>query len=415
MHHLYRVREMRSPGWASRAERVIPGGCSTGSKQPGSLFGSLSHVRDLPTHYERAEGAFLWATDGRRLLDLGMALGAVGLGYADPDVTRAVKAAVDAGTVSSLPHRLEAEVAERLVAAIPCAECVRFLRTGAEAGAAAVRLARAVTGRDAIVACGYFGWLDWSSDARGVPESTRRLVTRVPFDDCDALRAAVREGLASGAAPAAIVIEPLIHEVAGHEWLACARQVADECGAVLIFDEVKTAFRIRTGGVQEYCAVTPDVATVGKALANGFPLSAVVGRKSVMSAASDTWISSTAAAESSGLAAALAVLERHAREDVCGIMAANGGRLRDRVADFLRSHPWLGVRASGPEFMWRLESDDEQKLDRFVALSVQSGVLFKRGAYQFGSVAHDDFAFGVLCSALSDLSASLTDNERESS
>lgn len=222
-----------------------------------------------------------------------MALGAVGIGYADPSVTQAVHETVLQGNVSILPHRLEVEVAERLIEVIPCAEQVRFLRTGAEATAAAVRLARTATDRDRIIACGYFGWLDWCSDAAGVPQDVRDAVTWVPFDDVLALRSAV----ALGPAPAAIIIEPLVHDIASLEWLQVARDEATRVGAVLIFDEVKTAFRVRTGGVQALRDVTPDLTTLGKAMANGYPLAAVVGRADVMDAARRTWISSTAASE----------------------------------------------------------------------------------------------------------------------
>src|SRR6187399_40398 len=149
--------------WRTRAADVIPGGSSTGSKRPDALYGARANDPFLPTHFERAEGCTLWAPDGRRFIDCTMALGAVAIGYADVAVTKAVQAAAAAGNVAGLPHRFEVEVAERLIDLVPCAEAVRFLRTGAEATAAAVRIARAATGRMHVVACGYFGWLDWCS------------------------------------------------------------------------------------------------------------------------------------------------------------------------------------------------------------------------------------------------------------
>ncbi|NCW45467.1 MAG: aminotransferase class III-fold pyridoxal phosphate-dependent enzyme, partial [Gemmatimonadaceae bacterium] len=279
--------------WRSRAAHVIPGGSSTGSKRPDALYGSRANDAAVPSHYEKARGCRIWATDGREFIDCGMALGAVGLGYADAQVTRAVQEAAAAGPVTSLPHRLEVEVAEQLVNVIPSAEQVRFLRTGAEATSAAVRLARTITGRLRVVASGYFGWLDWNSDAPGVPQSTRDLVTWVPFADIAALETA----MSLGEPPAAIIIEPLVHDIAPLAWLEAARRLADAHGAVLIFDEVKTCFRVRTGGVQALLGVTPDITAIGKALANGYPLAAVVGRADAMDAATRTWISSTAAVE----------------------------------------------------------------------------------------------------------------------
>ncbi len=375
--------------WRSRAADVIPGGSSTGSRRPDALYGSRAFDAAVPTHYERAEGCYLWSPDGRRFLDCGMALGAVGIGYADASVTRAVVAAASSGNVSALPHRLEVEVAERLVEVIPSAEHVRFLRTGAEANAAAIRLARALTGREHIIACGYFGWLDWCSDAVGVPTSVKDAITWVPFNDIAALDAAVSR---AAVPPAAIIIEPLVHDIASVPWLESARGLADRTGAVLIFDEVKTAFRVRTGGVQELTGVTPDLTTLGKAMANGYPLSAVVGRAGVMEAAQRTWISSTAATESTGLAAAKAVLEWHERTDVPERMAAAGGRLLEIIGTALSESPWVSVRAEGPPAMWRLLAKAPDQLDALVAVAARYGLLLKRGAYQFGAVAHDEAA-----------------------
>lgn len=377
--------------WRSRAADVIPGGSSTGSRRPEVLYGSRAFDNAVPTHYERADGCCLWSPDGRRFIDCGMALGAVGIGYADPSVTRAVIDAASGGNISALPHRLEVEVAEQLVQVIPSAEQVRFLRTGAEANAAAIRLARALTGREHIIACGYFGWLDWCSDAVGVPASAQRAITWVPFNDVDALELAVSQ---LDGPPAAIIIEPLVHELASVPWLVSARRLADRTGAVLVFDEVKTAFRVRTGGVQELTGVTPDLTTLGKAMANGYPLAAVVGRVGVMEVARRTWISSTAATESTGLAAAKAVLEWHERTDVPERMGTAGGMLLQIIGTALAESPWVGVRADGPPMMWRLLAEAPDALDALVAVAARHGLLLKRGAYQFGAVAHDEEALG---------------------
>lgn len=390
--------------WRTRAADVVPGGSSTGSKRPEALYGSRARDAALPTHFERAEGCTLWAPDGRRFIDCGMALGAVAIGYADAAVTRAVQAAAAAGNVTALPHRLEVEVAERLVELVPCAEQVRFLRTGAEATAAAIRVARALTGRTHVVACGYFGWLDWCSDAPGVPESVRADVTWVPFDDVIALDAAVA---ACASDLAAVIIEPLVHDVASVRWLSTARAACDRTGAVLIFDEIKTGFRIRTGGVQELLGVLPDLTTLGKAMANGYPLAALVGRAAVMHAASRTWVSSTAATESTGLAAANAVFDWHERVDVPARVAHAGGRLLDIVGSALSASPWVGVTAEGPPAMWRLVAEDADALDALVAAAARAGVLLKRGAYQFGAIAHDQAALDVVAAAMPDVMRSL--------
>lgn len=383
--------------WQTRAADVIPGGSSTGSKRPEALYGARANDGGLPTHFERAEGCLLWAPDGRRFVDCTMALGAVGIGYADAAVTHAVQAAAAAGNVTALPHRLEVELAERLVEMIPSAEQVRFLRTGAEATAAAVRIARAATGRPHVIACGYFGWLDWCSDAKGVPSSTATDITWVPFGDGPALEAAVAT---HAHRLAAVILEPLVHELAPLAWLRAARGACDRSGAVLIFDEIKTAFRVRTGGVQELLDVLPDLTTLGKAMANGYPLSAVVGRAGVMHHVVDTWVSSTAAAESTGLAAALAVCAWHDRLDVPERMARAGGQLREIIGSALADAPWVDVHPEGPPVMWRLVADDPVALDALVVEAARAGVLLKRGAYQFGAVAHDQPALDLVAEAM---------------
>jgi glutamate-1-semialdehyde 2,1-aminomutase len=339
-----------------------------------------------PTHLRRAYGCRLETADGRELIDLTMALGAVALGYADPEVTAAVQEAAAAGPVGGFSPLLEIEVAERLTEVVPCAEQVRFLKSGAEATAAAIRLARAHTGRDVIIASGYFGWHDWSNSGPGVPHSASVDVRVVPFNDSLALHEAVR---AAGESLAGIIVEPLVHEVASSEWLVAARAHCDALGAVLIFDEIKTAFRMHQGGVQAMCGVTPDLTTLGKALANGYPLSAVVGRSSVMSAARRAWISSTLASEMTALAAARVVLERHARSDVCGALAKIGGKLQRALTRALEPHA-LNIRVEGPPQMLRIVADDSAMLDALVVAATNEGVLLKRGAYQFAAVAHDD-------------------------
>lgn len=388
-----------SASWAARARHVILGGASTGSKRAEVLYGSTTALSpEQATHYRRAWGCRFETADGRVLVDCTMALGAVALGYADPSVTHAVQEAAAAGSVAGLSPVLEVELAERLIDVVPSAEIVRFLKSGAEATSAAVRLARAATRRDTIIACGYFGWHDWSNPGVGVPVSAHADVVVVPYEDHDALTRAVD---AAGSTLAAIVIEPLIHHVASFDWLRAARAHCDRLGAVLIFDEIKTAFRIRPGGVQELSGITPDLTAIGKALANGYPLAAVVGRRDVMQAAQHAWISSTLASETTALAAATAVLERHAREDVCVRLAETGTRLQQAMREGLAmAAPALGLSLDGPAPMFRLVCAHDEVLDALVSLTAQAGVLVKRGAYQFASLAHDESALRLVADAL---------------
>ena len=377
--------------WRDRAEAVIPGGASTGSKRAEALYGAGG---DGPTHFTAASGCTLVSADGEELVDCTMALGSVAIGYADDVITQHVIAAASAGTVAGLSSTLEVEVAERLCDLIPCAEQVRFLKSGAEAVSAAVRLARAATGRSTVVACGYFGWHDWSSDSAGVPAGVpagaRADVVRVPFDDDEALRRAVS---AAGSDLAAIVLEPVIERLPSDAWIRSARALCDSTGAVLVFDELKTGFRLRTGGFQELSGVEPDLATFGKAMANGYPLAAVVGRAAIMDAARErTWISSTLAGETIALAAASGVLDWHERAEVCESLAEIGGEMRRAVEGAVRSSGIGGVEVAGLDQMWLLRFDTPERETDFLRRALGHGVLFKRGAYNFAALAHDDDA-----------------------
>jgi glutamate-1-semialdehyde aminotransferase len=318
-----------------------------------------------------------------------MALGAVAFGYAHPYVTRAAIQAAAMGNVAGLSHVSEVEVAARLCEVIPCAEQVRFLKSGAEGVAAAVRIARTATGRSRVIGAGYFGWLDWWTDAAGVPAGAHADFTGVPFDDVAALE---RAAAAAGDDLAAIVLEPVIERLPSPEWIAAARLTADRMGAVLVFDEVKTGFRLRRGGYQEYAGVAPDLAVFGKAMANGFPLSAVVGRAEVMDAARRTWISSTLAGESTALAAAGAVLDLHEKTDVCDALWRIGQEMRGAVAAAVDRSGIEGVSVHGLDPMWLLHFDDEARQLSFIERALGHGALFKRGAYNFAALAHDDRA-----------------------
>jgi glutamate-1-semialdehyde 2,1-aminomutase len=375
-------------GWRERAEAVLPTGASTGSKRTEALYGVAD--ADGPTHFVSARGCRLTAVDGERYLDCTMALGAVALGYAEPKVTQAVIEAASQGPVSALSSWREVELAERLCAMIPCAERAQLLKTAAD------------------VASGYFGWHDWSSDAAGVPAGTKRDVTRVPFDDVAALERAVA---AAGTGLAAIVLEPVVEREPSAEWLARARALCDSTGAALIFDEVKTGFRVAPGGYQEVCGVTPDLAAFGKAMANGYPLAAVVGAAPLMESARRTWISSTLASEATALAAALAVLDWHEAADIPATLAETGREMRAAVDRAIDASGLHGVQTVGVDTMWLLRWDDPIRESRFLLHAVREGVLFKRGAYNFAAVAHDEEALREIEAAASAALVALGEEE----
>jgi glutamate-1-semialdehyde 2,1-aminomutase len=366
---------------------TIAGFTSTGSKRPDLLFGADS---DAPPHrMERAHGCIVRATDGHDYLDFIMGLGAVALGYGHPDVNRAVIEAVERGTIGPLSPHDELLLSSELAAIMPWVEKVRFLKTGAEAVAAAVRIARVVTGRDQVLGCGYHGWLDWCSNANGVPAATRALYAMLPFNDSQAATDAIRK---HGDRLACVVIEPVIDTAPTVEWLTTLRQETSRTGAVLIFDEIKTAFRVALGGATERWGVQPDLIVVGKALANGYPLAAVGGSGALMDRVNDSWVSSTMATEFVSLAAARATIAVMRQRDVPRHLNDKGSRLFAGLQQLATRYGGLGVHAAGIAEMCYLRYDSEALSLRVAVACAARQVLFKRNAYNFVSLAHDDAA-----------------------
>lgn len=375
---------------------MIPGFSSTGSKRPEALFGGLPGV---PLRMTRSLGCRMWDLGGREYLDTIMALGAVALGYAHPSVVRAAEAAVRDGAVGSLAPVEEEKLAERLAAVLPGAEASRFLKTGAEAVAAAVRIARVHTGRDHVLLCGYHGWHDWCQAGEGVPRVLHELRREIPFNDTVALDRAVRESPPL----AAIVVEPVVDAAPDLKWLEALKRAAQGAGAVLVFDAIKTAFRMKPFGV------TPDLVVTGKALGNGFPIAAVSGPMALMKAASRTWISSTLATEFVSLRAALAVLDVFEKEKAREKIAAAGARFHAGLVRLAAAHPRLVSAVRGvPEMCYFAFADDAASA-AVAARAAHHGLLFKRSAYNFVSLAHEDRDIDT---ALERLAHALDDVER---
>jgi glutamate-1-semialdehyde 2,1-aminomutase len=386
----------------------VPGFTSTGSKRPEALFGAGESGAHLPRLVTRSAGCRVWDDAGREYVDYVMALGAVALGYGHPEVTRAAAAALADGVVGPLPPALEEDLAEALGRRIPWIERVRFLKTGAEAVAAAVRLARVATGREAVLGCGYHGWLDWCQGGAvaGVPAEVRRLFAELPYDDPERARDTIR---AAGDRLAAVVIEPLVVTAPSREWLETVRGETTRVGAVLIFDEIKTAFRLAIGGAAERWGVVPDLAVLGKAMANGLPLAAVGGRADLMAGVSRTWISSTLATESVGLAAARATLDVFVREDVCAHLHRVGTRLLHGLHELQRRHAAVVTGVAGVAEMCFLHFASEEVSRAVASHCARRGLLFKRTAYNFVSLAHDE---ATIDESLGILGETLTEVER---
>lgn len=380
----------------------VAGFTSTGSKRPAALFGP--GASGAPTRLARSAGCRVTDDQGRTYLDFIMALGAVGLGYGHPAVTVAVTDAAARGAVGPLAPVLEEEVAAEIVRLLPGVDQVRFLKSGAEATAAAVRLARTATGRDQVLGCGYHGWLDWCSRERGVPDAVRALYGEIPFNDPERCVDLIR---AAGATLACVIIEPVLDGAPDPAWLAAVRSEADRAGAVLVFDEVKTAFRIALGGAAARYGVVPDLTVIGKALANGFPLAAVGGRADLMAKVDETWISSTLATEFVSLAAAratLAILESAAVPDHLGRV---GAQLYAGLERLQRRYSGLIERVGGIPEMCYLRFRDAGVSEQMAVRAAERGLLFKRTAYNFVSLAHGSPEIETALNCLEDVLGSL--------
>ena len=365
----------------------VAGFTSTGSKRPQAIFGAED--ADMPSRMTRSEGCRIWDERGREYLDYIMGLGAVALGYAHPVVTEAAIAALREGAVGPLAPVLEEQLAAELVRRVRPMEQVRFLKTGAEAMAAAVRLARVTTGRDRILGCGYHGWLDWCEPKEqvGVPAATRALYGQLAFDDPERTRESIRR---VGDRLAAVVFEPIILKEPGREWLAVLREETRRIGALLIVDEIKTACRIAVGGATERYGLEPDLVVMAKAMANGFPLAAVGGTAAAMSGIRRTWISSTLATEWVSLAASLATLQIIVEQQVPAHLTRVGGRLLSGLRRLAEAYPAVVAGVGGVAEMCFLEFRGEAFSGQFAREVARHGLIFKRSAYNFVSLAHDE-------------------------
>jgi glutamate-1-semialdehyde 2,1-aminomutase len=378
----------------------VPGFTSTGSKRPEVLFGL--NDPDLPSRMTRSAGCRVWDERGREYVDYIMGLGSVALGYGHPAVTRAATQAVESGVVGPLAPVMEEELAGEICRLMPWIEQVRFLKTGAEAMAAGVRIARVLTGRDQVLGCGYHGWLDWCQGTAGVPQATRALYGELPFNDSERARELIRS---AGDRLAAVVFEPVVLAEPDQAWLRVLREETAEAGALLIVDEIKTICRLAVGGACERYGIRPDLTIMGKALANGFPLAAVGGAREVMSAAARTWISSTLATEVVSLAAARATLQIMVEERVPDHLQEMGRRLHRGLELLQQEQSELVTGVGGIPEMCFLLYENEMVSQSVTAACAHAGLLFKRSAYNFVSLAHEastiDHSLEVLREALS--------------
>jgi glutamate-1-semialdehyde 2,1-aminomutase len=382
-----------------RAKQLIPGGTQLLSKRPEMFAPEV-----WPAYYSRAKGCRVWDLDSHEYIDMSiMGIGANILGYADDDVDEAVIKAIKDGNSASFNCKEEVTLAEKLVGLHPWSGMVRYTRSGGEAMAVAVRIARAFTHRDVVLFSGYHGWQDWylaanlgeknaldgqlmpGLEPNGVPRGLYQTALPFTFDEIPSLREKIqgRENQI-----AAIVVEPARGEEASIDALKDLKALAGELGAVLIYDEITSGFRMCAGGIHLRYGVYPDIAVFAKSIANGYAMAAVLGTEKVMQAAQTTFISSTNWTERIGPAAAIATIDKYVKEDVATHIQTIGYSVKEVWNNAAIKHD-LDIHVSGiptlAHFAFQGENS-KQKTTFFTIKMLELGFL---GFRQFkSSFAH---------------------------
>jgi len=363
-----------------RALKSIPLASQTFSKSLTQYPRGVS-----PFFIEKGNGAKVVDVDGNEYIDFVNSLAAVTLGYCDKDIDKAVHEQMKNGVTFSLPHTLEMKVAEKLIEIIPCAEKVRFAKNGTDATSASIRIARAYTGKEHIAVCGYHGWQDWyiGSTARnlGVPHGVKELTHKFAYNDMNSL-----EQIFQSHELACVIMEPMNVEYPENNFLEKVKELVHKNNALLIFDETITGFRFSLGGAQELFNVIPDLATFGKGMANGYPLSAVVGSNKIMQKVEDIFFSGTFGGETLSLAAADEVINKYKKEKVIGHFNEIGTYLLEQLNRLIDDENLGDIFWTSGHPSWSfLHIKDQEKYNSFEIKTFFMQESLKRGVMTLGS------------------------------
>jgi glutamate-1-semialdehyde 2,1-aminomutase len=327
-------RYSKSTKFLKRAEKSIPLGSQTFSKSRVQYPVGVS-----PLFINNARGTYVWDLDGNKYIDLVNSLAAITIGYKNKKIDNSVRKQMKKGSIFSLPGILEAEVAELIIDTVPSAEMVRFAKNGSDATTAAIRLSRAYTGREEIAFCGYHSWQDWyigkTSMNRGVPKDVAKLSHRFVYNDIESLRKIF------DTRPdkiAAVILEPMTSEYPKDNFLSEVKNLAKKNNSVLVFDETITGYRYSIGGAQLEFNVIPDLTTLGKGIANGYPLSAIVGKREIMKEIENIFFSGTFGGELLSLAAAKTVIQMHLDFDITGRITSVGSKIGLELQKIINSY-----------------------------------------------------------------------------
>jgi glutamate-1-semialdehyde 2,1-aminomutase len=363
-----------------RALKSIPLASQTFSKSLTQYPKGVS-----PFFIEKGKGSKVWDVDGNEYIDFVNSLAAVTLGYCDADVDQAVQEQMKNGVTFSLPHTLEIELAEKLIDIIPCAEKVRFAKNGTDATSAAIRIARAYTNKEHVAVCGYHGWQDWyiGSTTRdlGVPRVVKELTHKFEYNNIESLELVFQEQDL-----ACIIMEPMNIEYPEWNFLEKVKELAHKNNTLLIFDEIVTGFRVSLGGAQELFNVIPDLATFGKGMANGYPLSAVVGSNEVMQKVEDIFFSGTFGGETLSLSAASAVIDKYKKNNIIEHLNEVGTYLLGQLNKLINSNNLNDIFWTSGHPAWGfLHIKEQEKYNTFEIKTFFLQEVFKRGILTLGS------------------------------
>lgn len=306
-----------------RAIKIMHPVTQTLAKGPGQFMKGVA-----PKYIKRGKDAHVWDVDGNEFIDFNMGIGPISLGYCYDKVDNAIIAQLKDGITFSLMHELEVELAELVHKIIPNAESIRISKTGADVCSAAVRIARAFTGRDRVLCCGYHGWHDWyigiTSRDKGIPQEVKDLTNTFDYNNIESVINSIDEDTAC------VILEPFIFEAPKDNFLQKLQEVCKANGTLLIFDEMWTGFRIALGGAQEYFGVKPDLAVYSKAFANGMPISLLTGREDVMRLfEKEVFFFTTFGGEALSIAAAIATITEMKEKNVAAVLDVKGKLMKD--------------------------------------------------------------------------------------
>jgi glutamate-1-semialdehyde 2,1-aminomutase len=363
-----------------KALNFIPLGSQTFSKSLTQYPKGIS-----PFFIDRAKGSKVWDVDGRKYIDFVSSLASVTLGYCDEDVDNAIKKQMENGIIFSLPHKLEMEVAKKLIDIIPCASKVRFAKNGTDATSGAIRIARAYTNKEHIAMCGYHGWQDWSmaSTTRdlGIPKSVKDLTHTFIYNDISSL-----EDIFNNYDIACVIMEPMNVEYPKNNFLKKVQSLAKKNNSLLVFDETITGFRHCLGGCGEMFDIIPDMATFGKGIANGMPLSVIAGSDEVMKTMEDIFFSSTFGGETLSLASTNAVIDKYIKNDVISYLKNTGEYLLNNLNNIIDDENLNNIFSTSGHPSWSFLHIKEQ--DKYTSFEIKTFFLqemFKRNILTLGT------------------------------